>query len=46
MECAIAIQRTMAERNVTVPPERQMRFRIGVNLGDVCTMAREPMATV
>ena len=35
VECAIAIQRTMAERNATVPPARQMRFRIGVNLGDV-----------
>ena len=35
VECAIAIQRTMAERNTTVPPEQQMRFRIGVNLGDV-----------
>src|SRR5262249_41406848 len=30
-----AIQRTMAERNATVPQARQMRFRIGVNLGDV-----------
>jgi adenylate cyclase len=35
VECAIAIQRMMAERNATVPPARQMRFRIGVNLGDV-----------
>ena len=35
VECAIAIQRTMAERNAGVPPARQMRFRIGVNLGDV-----------
>src|SRR5215475_2374153 len=35
VECAIAIQRTMAERNAAVPPSRQMRFRIGVNLGDV-----------
>jgi TolB-like protein/Tfp pilus assembly protein PilF len=35
MDCAIAIQRAMAERNATVPPARQMRFRIGVNLGDV-----------
>ena len=35
VECAIAIQRAMAERNVGVPPARQMRFRIGVNLGDV-----------
>ena len=35
VECAIAIQRTMAERNAAVPPARQMRFRIGVNFGDV-----------
>src|SRR5262249_16465302 len=35
VECAIAIQRTMAERNATVPPSRQMCFRIGVNFGDV-----------
>ena len=35
VECAIAIQRTMAERNAAVPPSRQMRFRIGVNFGDV-----------
>src|SRR6266446_7047048 len=35
VECAIAIQRTMAGRNAEVPPARQMRFRIGVNFGDV-----------
>ena len=35
VECALAIQRTMAERNAAVPPARQMRFRIGVNHGDV-----------
>src|SRR5262249_41099661 len=35
VECPIAIQRTMAERNAAVPPSRQMRFRIGINLGDV-----------
>src|SRR5262249_15488363 len=35
VECAIALQRTMAERNAKVPPSRQMRFRIGVNFGDV-----------
>src|SRR5713101_1652008 len=29
------IQHTMAERNAAVPPSRQMRFRIGVNFGDV-----------
>jgi TolB-like protein/class 3 adenylate cyclase/Flp pilus assembly protein TadD len=35
VECAIAIQRTMAKRNAGVPLARQMRFRIGVNFGDV-----------
>jgi len=33
--CAIAIQRGMVSRNVGVPEDRQIRFRIGVNLGDV-----------
>jgi class 3 adenylate cyclase/pimeloyl-ACP methyl ester carboxylesterase len=35
LECAVAIQITMAERNATVEPTRRMQFRIGVNLGDV-----------
>ena len=35
VECAVAIQRTMVERNIAVEPERRMQFRIGVNLGDV-----------
>lgn len=35
LECAIAIQRTMTERNVSVDPARRMQFRMGVNLGDV-----------
>src|SRR5262249_3114968 len=35
VECAVALQRTMAERNAAVPPARQMRFRIGINFGDV-----------
>ena len=35
LECAVAIQKTMAERNATVEPTRRMQFRIGVNLGDV-----------
>jgi adenylate cyclase len=33
--CAVDIQRTMAERNGSEPPTRQMRYRIGINLGDV-----------
>ena len=34
-ECAIEIQVVMAERNADVPETRRMRFRIGINLGDV-----------
>ena len=35
IECAVAIQKTMVERNAIIPADRQMRFRIGINLGDV-----------
>ena len=35
VECAVAIQKVMGERNVDVPKERQMLLRIGVNLGDI-----------
>jgi len=35
VECAVAIQKTMAERNASVEADRQMWFRIGINLGDV-----------
>ena len=34
-QCAVEIQTVMAERNQGVPEGRRMRFRIGVNLGDV-----------
>jgi adenylate cyclase len=33
--CAVEIQRRMARRNSDVAPEREIRFRIGINLGDV-----------
>jgi adenylate cyclase len=35
VECAVRIQRDMAERNAALPEERRMRFRIGINVGDV-----------
>src|ERR1700678_3831177 len=35
VECAVAIQKIMAERNFDVPVERRMLLRIGVNLGDI-----------
>lgn len=33
--CALAIQRGMAEREAEVPEDQRIRFRIGINLGDV-----------
>ena len=35
VECAVAVQKLMAERNADIPEDRRMLFRIGVNLGDV-----------
>jgi class 3 adenylate cyclase/DNA-binding NarL/FixJ family response regulator len=35
VRCAVEIQRVMAERNVDVPMDRRIEFRIGINLGDV-----------
>ena len=35
VECAVAIQKIMAERNFEIPAERRMLLRIGVNLGDI-----------
>jgi TolB-like protein/class 3 adenylate cyclase len=33
--CAVAVQRGMAERNVSTPEDRRIVFRVGVNLGDI-----------
>src|ERR1700677_322268 len=35
VECAVAVQAAMAERNDAIPEDRRMLFRIGINLGDV-----------
>ena len=35
LECAVAVQATMAERNIGVPEHRRMLYRIGINLGDI-----------
>src|ERR1700722_17718343 len=35
IECAVAVQSVMAERNEGVAPDRRMLFRIGINLGDI-----------
>src|SRR5206468_12715494 len=35
VECAVAVQAVMAERNQGVPQDQRMLFRIGINLGDI-----------
>jgi adenylate cyclase len=35
VQCAVEIQSTLKAENASIPPERRMEFRIGVNLGDV-----------
>ncbi len=35
VRCAVEIQDRMLRRNADVPDERQIRFRIGINLGDI-----------
>jgi adenylate cyclase len=33
--CSVAVQRGMAERNIQVPEDQRIVFRMGVNLGDI-----------
>src|SRR6202008_765055 len=35
VECAVAVQAVMTERNQGVPEDGRMLFRIGINLGDI-----------
>jgi adenylate cyclase len=35
VRCAIEIQRAMAARNATIPEDRRVEFRIGINVGDI-----------
>jgi len=35
VECAREVQSTLKSENASLPPERRMEFRIGINLGDV-----------
>ena len=35
VNCAVEVQRELAERNAELPDSRKMEFRIGINLGDV-----------
>jgi adenylate cyclase len=35
VRCAIEVQNGMIERNMGLPPERRIEFRIGIHVGDV-----------
>ncbi len=35
LRCAVEIQREMGARNLYVPPDDRIEFRIGINLGDI-----------
>jgi class 3 adenylate cyclase/pimeloyl-ACP methyl ester carboxylesterase len=35
VSCAVHIQRSMVRRNVTVPVDKRIIFRIGINVGDI-----------
>lgn len=35
VRCAVDIQRGMAERNVDIPTDKHIQFRIGINVGDI-----------
>jgi len=35
VRCAVEVQQAMAERECDVPEERRIRYRVGINLGDI-----------
>jgi len=39
LRCAVDVQQVDATKNADVPPDQQIRFRIGVNLGDVIAVS-------
>jgi class 3 adenylate cyclase len=45
VECAVAIQKLMVERNAATPETKRIVYRIGVNLGDVLIRATTFSAT-
>jgi TolB-like protein/class 3 adenylate cyclase len=41
VRCAVEVQRGMIDRNGDMPEDRRIRFRIGINLGDVIVEDRD-----
>jgi TolB-like protein len=35
VQCAVALQKLMVERNIGAPSERRMEWRVGIHLGDI-----------
>ena len=35
VKCAVAVQQTMVNREVNVPEDRRIQYRVGINLGDI-----------
>jgi adenylate cyclase len=44
VRCAVEVQRGMIDREPDVPEDRRIRFRTGVNLGDVIVEERTSSA--
>jgi adenylate cyclase len=41
VNCAVEIQRKIAERNTAIDPERRIEFRIGVNVGEIVAQGED-----
>ena len=35
VKCAVEVQRGMVTRNASIPPDRRIEFRVGINVGDI-----------
>ena len=44
VECAVSLQRGLAERNALLPEEQRIQVRIGINLGEVIVEGRTATA--
>src|SRR5215470_4412923 len=41
VRCAIEVQRGMVTRNAGVPQDKQLQFRVGINLGDIIVEGKD-----
>ena len=46
VKCAVEVQEQLREKNEGVPEERQLRFRIGVHVGDVMVRGGDLLESV